>query len=184
MKDVPLPATAFADARTRMLLANDGSTTRLLESVLRGPLTVIVEKQVEEDAAGLPRPVREALRLDRRETVVTRRSLLVTADHRPVSRNLVVIADESLHRLVADRTVPLGLALVSAGVEQRRTTLAIGRCSWPQAGPYRLAAVKTYLIATGGHPRLHLREIYNPDLFPAHLHPAYTAEAGFRAAVI
>jgi chorismate-pyruvate lyase len=175
MMDVPLPATAFADARTRMLLANDGSTTRLLEAVLRGPLTVIVEEQVAEDAADLPRPVRQALRLAEGESVVTRRSLLVTGDHRPVSRNLVVIAaapHDPLYLLAADRAVPLGLALVSAGIEQRRTTLVTGRCSWQQTGPHRPAAVKTYLIATGGRPRLHLREVYNPDLFPAHLHPS------------
>jgi chorismate-pyruvate lyase len=165
-----VPIEAFADPCTRMLLSNNGSTSRLLEASLCTKISVQVHRQSPRLASRLPASVRDALDLAGQHYVTVRDSTLYTHDRRPISRNQVVISGEgTLHSLTTGLDVPLGLALIGAGLEQHRTILATGRVAWPYGAPSRPAASKTYIITADGRPRLHLHEIYSPDLFPAHL---------------
>jgi chorismate-pyruvate lyase len=166
-----VPIEAFADPCTRMLLSNNGSTSRLLEASLCTTISVQVHCQFPRLAAWLPASVREALGLAGQHYVTVRDSTLFTHDRRPISRNQVVISGSSdlLASLATGHDVPLGLALIGAELEQHRTILATDQHPWPYGGSPRPAASKTYIIITNGRPRLHLHEIYSPDLFPAHL---------------
>lgn len=166
-----VPIDDFADPCTRMLLSNNGSTSKLLEAALRTTLSVQVHYQVPRLAALLPASIREALCLTGERDVTVRDSTLFTHDQRPISRNQVVISGGSdlLGVLATGHDVPLGLALIGAGLEQHRTILATGHHPWPYGDPSRSAASKTYVITADGRPRLHLHEIYSPDLFPAQL---------------
>jgi chorismate-pyruvate lyase len=169
---------AFADPRTRMLLSNNGSTTRLLEAALHTRVSVQVHLQSPRLAARLPERVRHALRLGEDHYVTIRDSTLFTGDRRPISRTYVVISGsgDRVQSLAVGRDEPLGLALIGASIEQHRTILATGHHPWPYGTPSCQAASKTYVIASDGRPRLHLHEIYNPDLFPAHLRDTTTPE--------
>ena len=175
-----VPIEAFADPCTRMLLSNNGSTSRLLEASLCTTISVQVHCQFPRLAARLPASVRDALDLAGQHYVTVRDSTLYTHDRRPISRNQVVISGsfDLLGALATGHDVPLGLALIGAGLEQHRTILATGRVAWPYGAPSRPAASKTYIITANGRPRLHLQEIYSPDLFPAHLRSSATSGSG------
>jgi chorismate-pyruvate lyase len=171
---VAVPVEAFADRCTRMLLANNGSTTKLLEAALRTTISVSVHGQFPELAARLPDGVRLAMTLAGEHYVTIRDSTLSTRDGCPISRNYVVIAGDrdQVQTLATGQDKPLGLALIGASVEQHRTVLATGHHPWPYGTPGRSAASKTYTISTGGCPRLYLHEVFNPDLFPSDLFPS------------
>jgi chorismate-pyruvate lyase len=170
---IAVPVEAFADRSTRMLLANNGSTTRLLEASLRTTISVSVHGQLPQLAALLPDSVRLAMSLTGENHVTIRDSTLFTHDQRPISRNYVVIVGDrdgdQIQVLATGQDKPLGLALIGAGVEQHRTVLTTGHYPWPYGAPGRAAASKTYIISTGGCPRLYLHEVFNPDLFPSDL---------------
>lgn len=167
-----VPITAFADPRTRMLLSNNGSTTRLLEAALHTTITVQVDYQHSHPAADLSGHVRQVLGLAEHQHATIRQSTLFTADRQPVSSNRVIIgvgSDDHVHRLATSPDLPLGLALIGGEVEQHRRGLTIGHHPWPHSSPPRPAASKTYVIIISGQPRLHLHETYSPELFPAEL---------------
>jgi chorismate-pyruvate lyase len=175
--DLPtsVPITAFADTRTRMLLSNNGSTTKLLEAALHTTITVQVDYQHSHPAADLSGHVRQALGLAEHQHATIRQSTLLTAEQQPISSNRVIIgarSDDHVHRLTTSPDLPLGLALIGAEVEQCRRGLTIGHHPWPHSSPPRPAASKTYVIIISGHPCLHLHETYSPDLFPAELRSA------------
>lgn len=165
----PVPAAAFADPRTRMLLTNDGTTTALLEAALRVPITVVVQHQSLHSAARLPEDIRRIMGQEGDCQILLRRSILTTPDGQPISDNHVVISTHPDNPVHVDQCLPLGSTMRSAEIEHRRTILSTGQHPWMLTAPTSLAAGKTYLIMIGGHPRLHLTEVYNPDLFPAHL---------------
>jgi chorismate-pyruvate lyase len=198
---VLVPIEDFADPCTRMLLTNNGSTTRLLEAALCTTVSVQVHYQFPCVAALLPASVREALGLAGESQVTVRDSTLLTHDQRPISRNHVIIVSslstsatstvpgapsapgapgagggDVLEALATGRNVPLGMALIGAAIEQHRTILAVGHHPWLDGALSRPAASKTYIITAHGQPRLHLHEVFNPDLFPAHLRDARTPE--------
>ncbi|MGW0252008.1 hypothetical protein ACWDYH_35810 [Nocardia goodfellowii] len=166
----PIPIARFTDASTRALLANDGTTTVLLEAVLRAPVSVTVADQFRAQPYALSAETRRALHLTNGQTVVIRQSVLLSPDRQPVSWNRLIIVAIPGHRLdplAEDRHTPLGTAMAAAGIAGYRRTLAIGHRPWPPTGSR--AAAKTYLADIDGRPRLHSTEIYNPDLFPAAL---------------
>ncbi|WP_194836422.1 hypothetical protein [Nocardia sp. XZ_19_369] len=169
-----IPVTDFADPCTRTLLANNGTTTLLLEAALRTSVTVVVQDQYLQSAGELPPEIGRALQLQGQHRVLVRHSILMTPDQRPVSCNRAIIAtalDSPLSALGDDRYTPLGRTLLSAGVEQHRQVLTTGHHPWPLTAEFRAAAGKTYLVGIDGRPRLHLTETYNPDLFSADLDP-------------
>ncbi|MFF2083729.1 chorismate--pyruvate lyase family protein [Nocardia sp. NPDC058176] len=171
LDSVPIPVSDFADPTTRALLACDGSTTVLLEAMLRAPVTIDVLEQFEQRAAAIPREPRCALELSGVDRVLVRHSVLLAPGGRPVSWNRAVVvatAANPLYPLCFDRTRPLGPAMAAADVSHRRRVLSTGQHRRPGGGPGP-AAGKCYLICTDGTPRLHLTEVYSPELFPPHL---------------
>ncbi|MFI9408066.1 chorismate--pyruvate lyase family protein [Nocardia sp. NPDC052316] len=176
-----ISVTEFADPSTRTLLAGDGTTTLLLEAILRAPVTVRVREQHLQDAEELPPEIGRALQLPPQCRVLVRESMLITPDEQPVSYNRAIITTEPgnpLYPLIDDRHTPLGRALLAAAIEQHRQILTTGHRHWPFSAEFRAAAAKTYLIHMDGRPRLHLTETYSPDLFPADLEPAVCTSAG------
>ncbi|WP_278265308.1 hypothetical protein [Nocardia sp. AG03] len=171
LEPVSIPVTDFADRTTRALLACDGSTTVLLEAVLRVPVTIDVREQFRQRADELPRELCGALGVSGDDPVLSRYSTLLTPDGGLVSWNHAVVveaADNPLYRLSLDRVRPLGSAMAAAGVTHRRRLLRTGHHVRPDTGSGR-AAGKSYLIYTDDRPRLHLTEIYHPALFSADL---------------
>ncbi|WP_336082802.1 chorismate--pyruvate lyase family protein [Nocardia sp. SSK8] len=169
--EAPILLTAFADPTTRSLLANDGTTTSILEAVLRAPVTVEVRHQALRRADDLGPALTRDLELTGTEPVLLRDSVLFGPGRQPASVNRAVIVatpDNPLYPLCEDRRRPLGPALLSAGIPHSRRLLSTGHYPWP-LDTGTPAAGKRYLIRTEGRPRLHLTEIYNPALFPADL---------------
>lgn len=169
---VSIPVAAFADRATRALLACDGSTTVVLEAVLRAPVALEVRDQFPQPASELTHELRCALGLSGHDHVLVRYSALLRSG-RPVSWNhAVVVADPGnpLYRLCLDRARPLGSAMAAAGLSHRRRVLTTGLHARPDAEPGP-AAGKTYLIYTDDRPQLHLTEIFHPRLFPPDLAP-------------
>lgn len=168
---VSIPVADFADRTTRALLACDGSTTVLLEAVLRVPMTIDVRRRFRHRAEDLPHELRTALGISGDDPVLARSSTLLTPDGHAVSWNHAVVvaaAGNPLYPLSLDRVRPLGSAMAAAGLTHRRRVLTTGHHARPDAGPGP-AAGKSYLIYTDDRPRLHLTEIYHPALFSADL---------------
>ncbi|MDO3646212.1 chorismate--pyruvate lyase family protein [Nocardia mangyaensis] len=171
LEPAPIPVSDFADPTTRALLACDGSTTVLVEAMLRARVTIDVREQFEQPAAALPHELRCALGLCGSDHVLVRNSVLLAPGERPVSWNhAVVVATDGnpLYPLCFDRTRPLGSAMAAAEISLRRQVLYTGHHRRPVGGPGP-AAGKCYLICTDGVPRLHMTEVYSPELFPADL---------------
>ncbi|APE35412.1 hypothetical protein BOX37_17300 [Nocardia mangyaensis] len=171
LSSVPIPVSNFADPTTRALLACDGSTTVLLEAVLRTPVTIDVRQQFEQRATALSPELCGVLGLSDGHRVLVRRSVLLAPGGRPVSWNHAVVVaagGNPLYPLCFDRTRPLGTAMAEADISHRRRVLSTGHHRWPDGGSGP-AAGKCYLICTDGTPQLHLTEVYSPESFSAHL---------------
>lgn len=168
----PIPVTDFRDPTTRTLLANDGTTTVLLEAVLRAVIRVEVGEQFIAEVGDLEPDLRIGLELPAATAVLVRSSVLRTAEHTPVSANrAIIVADPGnpVLSMCSDRHRPLGMTLLSALVAHRRRVLSTGHYEWLLDGSARTAAGKRYLIIIGERPAAHLTEIYSPDLFSARL---------------
>lgn len=147
---------------TRMLLASDGSTTVLLESLLERPLSVTVLQQRTVTAGRAPAPAVQALGLVADEPVVLRHSALLTSDGEHISHNTVVYAEPPRGWAgQADDPVPLGHRLRSAGTLQHRALLSSGQALWTHGQPAP-CAYKEYVIHCDDHSRLYVHERFNP----------------------
>jgi chorismate-pyruvate lyase len=152
-------------AATRMLLSSDGSTTILLEALLKCHLCVRVESQ-ETVCAGklLPDSV-SALGLSPESTAVERRSALLTPTGTVVSRNIVVFAVPLVgwNGSPTDPT-PLGKRLREQKTRQHREILSFGISEWPDAEGRRRCTYKEYVITFEDGLKMYIREKFNPDL--------------------
>ncbi|MFI6444171.1 hypothetical protein [Kitasatospora sp. NPDC050543] len=181
----PLSIAADLSGATRMLLASDGSTTLLLESLLDRRLTVRVAAQRTVTAAEAPPRALAALGLDPEHRVVDRASALVTVTGEVVSRNTVVFtAPPRGWSGTSEDTVPLGRRLRDAHTLQHRSLLSSGTTWWAhEDGEGEPCAYKEYLIHCEDGGRLYVHEVFNPCYVPAprqgvHPRPAPTAAAG------
>jgi hypothetical protein len=146
-----------------MLLGSDGSTTLLLESLLRIRVAVHVDSQHPCTREEVPDHVAELLGLVAGERAVLRRSRLVTPDQQVVSINRVVFRAERVPWLAAPSDgTPLGHRLRDLGSLQHRVLLAGGIGSWPpDASP---CGFKEYLIRGDQGEEIYVRESFNPAL--------------------
>jgi chorismate-pyruvate lyase len=152
---------------TRMLLASEGSTTILLESLLGTGVAVRVRHQEPVSAATLAPDVRDALGLDDEEWPVVRRSSLEAPDGRQVSHNVVTFrAEEAPWLLDSTGNVPIGHQLRARMTRQFRTVLATGTDAWPDVADGAVCAFKTYLIHCGQGVRIHVHERFSPTFVP------------------
>jgi chorismate-pyruvate lyase len=150
-----------------MLLASEGSTTILLESLLGTGVAVRVRHQEAVPATTLGPDVRDALGLDPAERPVVRRSSLVAPDGRRVSHNVVTFrADEAPWLLDSTGNVPIGHQLRAQATKQFRTVLASGTDAWPDEADGAVCAFKTYLIHCGQDVRIHVHERFSPRFVP------------------
>ncbi|MFJ9607463.1 hypothetical protein ACIRS1_14110 [Kitasatospora sp. NPDC101176] len=159
------PATLALPVATRMLLASDGSTTVLLESLLGRRLSVRVSLQHRVGAGQAPPQALASLGLGPEHTVVERHSVLVTDDDEVVSRNLVVFtAPPRGWSGAADDAVPLGHRLRDTLTLQHRRLLGSGTDRWsPDDEP---CAYKEYLISCDDGARLYVHERFDPRFVP------------------
>ncbi|MFJ8510253.1 hypothetical protein [Streptomyces avermitilis] len=156
-------ASLATDSVTRMLLASDGSTTRLLQAITGQPLTVLVDMQNEVRVATLPEEVRAVLGLRDGDAVVERRSRLLTPDRSVVSVNHVVLDPVALAGNGApSRTVPIGVQLREHQVPQFREALDSGNGVWPLEGASTPCAFKAYVIHDARGGRTYVHESFNP----------------------
>jgi 3-deoxy-7-phosphoheptulonate synthase len=132
----PIPAFSFLAPATRMLLSADGSTTALLQALISGPLTVRVLGQSVTQARYVPENARLALLLGEDAEVL------------------------------ASGTSAIGPQLSKHRVEHHRELIACGVGLWPEAREPLAAAVKAYVIYSGGAPLIFIRETFNPAIVP------------------
>ncbi|WP_169807613.1 chorismate pyruvate-lyase family protein [Herbidospora mongoliensis] len=156
-----------ADAVTRMVLANDGSTTQLLSALLGIPLRVRVL-----DQRGLPssqvRPraaVKALVPGEADEPLVVRKSQLVRPDGKAISINTVIMTSSHLvaRSIVDGGGTPLGRVLQGA-VEQRRVITETGCRMSEWGGVGRPSVYRSYLVFAGGRPFLHVEEQFHPAI--------------------
>ncbi|MEY9904693.1 chorismate-pyruvate lyase [Catenulispora sp. MAP12-49] len=163
----------FSAPATRMILANGGLTTPLLEAVAGCELTTQVDSCVLVDAAELREEPRDALTADGSgpRAFWLRHSRLLTDTGEPVSENIVTARsdlDPAIDHAVQDAENPIGYAMAEAGLALTRRTLHVGSTAWPHSGASReQCATKSYLLELSGLPALHIQELYSPAFFPS-----------------
>ncbi len=154
-------ARAFTDPTARMLLANDGLTTPLLEASLGTALHIRVVHQDVVPADRVSETVARSLRVDEDCEVVVRHSGLVDPDLVLVSMNHVVAEKNAATRFGIDGPGPIGYQLASRGVAQSRRVLWAGLARWIDGRP---CVAKAYVIDVSGAPVCYIKECFNPDL--------------------
>lgn len=160
----------FSAPATRMILANGGLTTPLLQAVAGGELTPRVDGCTAVPARELPPTSRHVLAVHGAQTCWLRHSRLLTEAGAPISEN-VVTARSGVHpaidAAVQDERHPIGYAMAAAGLVLTRRTLHVGSAEWLHRGgsPER-CATKSYLLELSGRPALHIQELYSPAYFP------------------
>jgi chorismate-pyruvate lyase len=151
-----------------LLLAQDGSTTRLCEAIAGVPLTLqVLSQQVVED---VPLAVRQALP----GTRFIERITFLAAHGEVMMDNLAYIAldglDADLQRELESGAVPIGHLLAKLWV--RRAALADGetlhQCLWQHVGLPDPAATRSYTIATPEGPRMVIAETYRRGMLMDH----------------
>jgi hypothetical protein len=167
------PGPDALPAPTRMLLGSDGSTSVLLESLLRTRVAVHVDSQRACTRAEVSDHIAGLLGLTGGQQAVLRRSRLLTPDQRVVSINRVVFRADLVPWLAAPPdSTPLGLKLRDLGSLQHRVLLASGIGAWPpDAAP---CGFKEYLIHGDQGEEIYVHESFNPALI------ALDAERGTR----
>jgi hypothetical protein len=154
-------------AVARMILANDGSTTVLLEALTGCRLAVDVDTQRVVPAATVPGPAREALELDLSQHVLERRSCLVTPAHDVVSVNLVVYDADAVEKIgQPDEQKPIGHQLRDRRLPHVRDVLECGSTAWVHGSGVTPCAYKAYIIRYPGGGAAYLHERFNPRWVP------------------
>lgn len=161
----------FVSPVTRMLLASDGLTTTLLESLAGEPLHLQCLAQLRATARDAGPGVPGLLRTGEGGPVLLRYSAATVSDGRALSVNHVVArlgVAPGLEECLTSTSIPLGPALHAAGTGHRRTLLDVGRRSWQSDGGHaRPACYKTYLLWHGEEPLALINELFNPAAVPA-----------------
>jgi hypothetical protein len=150
-----------------MLLRSDGSTTLLLEALLGTTLQVQVDCHLPVTGQETDLRILQALKLDKADLLVLRRSRLTLPDGTTASVNRVIFrADSTACSGEQGDSVPLGLQLLARGVLQRRHLLSAGLDRWP-LDRLRPCAFKEYLIHMGEDTPYYVEERFSPDVIPA-----------------
>jgi chorismate-pyruvate lyase len=177
----------FLSPQTRMLLANNGLTTPLLEAVVGCALSTDVDPVRRVPATELDPAHRAALAVPDVQWCWLRLSRLLSDQGAPVSDN-VVVARAGVHAAI-DAAIgngrrPIGYAMSAAGLIFTRRTVEIGCGPWPHRldrgdGPNggHCCAVKSYVLELDGVPVVYLRERYSPEFFSPALAGPESAEA-------
>ncbi len=151
---------AHARSVLRLLLAQDGSTTRLCETIAQGPVTLqLISQQVVET---VPPQVRDSLPGSRFIERVT----FLAAQGQVMMDNLSYIAVEGLAPQVRsgleDGTTPIGHLLAQMWVRRSFFRPAPGLCEqlWSEVGLPDSDASRSYCITTPDGPRMLIAETY------------------------
>lgn len=166
---VPLGDLSALPATTRMLLAADGSTTALLEALLRAPLTAVVDRQETYTATSVPTRLRDKLRTARGGGYVHRHSRLLTPAEQVVSINLVLLPRQEADALIPPGQRPLGRHLTGNRLTAGREPLGRFTAHWPPRAGAEPCVGKDYLIHLRSGARIYVRELFNPILVPISL---------------
>jgi chorismate-pyruvate lyase len=171
----PVAEAEHAQRVLRLLLAQDGSTTRLCEAVAASPLTLQVLRQgVTSD---VPQVVRDALP----GTQFIERITCLAAHGQVMMDNLAYIALDGLaadlRRELESGAVPIGHLLARLWV--RRAPLsdvqALPQRLWNIVGQPDPGATRSYAITTPEGPRMVIAETYRRGMLMDHLRPATAA---------
>jgi len=146
----------------RLLLAQDGSTTRLCQAIAAMPLTLQVRQQTVTDAA--PACVRDVLRGER---FIYRVSSLA-ARGQVMMDNLVYVALDGLPQTMRDGldsgAIPIGPLLESLWVRRKplpsEVATILNEQLWSEFGLPDAAASRAYTIATPGGNMFVIAETY------------------------
>ncbi|GIQ69347.1 DUF98 domain-containing protein [Xylanibacillus composti] len=154
---------------SRMLLMSDGSTTRLLESMLDEKLEVAVEQQHIVPASSIAPSIREHLAADATSRLLERRSMLLLPSGQWISRNYVVCKPslpQPIWEALQSGSLPIGKIWDAHPVMGKRQLLGCGSTNDPADDEHRLLAYKHYVLWNETEPLMYVRE---------HFHPAYVA---------
>jgi hypothetical protein len=163
MEDDGVCMTAVA----RMLLANDGSTSVLLEALAECKLKIRVESQRAVGADAVAISARLALSLASSDQVIERRSCLLTPGRDIVSVNLVVYDADAIERFgEPDSSRLIGHQLREEGVSHIRDQVSSGRDTWPETSLRAPCAYKEYVIRYQGGGRAYFHERFSPRWVP------------------
>jgi chorismate-pyruvate lyase len=166
MTPATAPQTLDHPDITRMLLYSDGSTTVLLEALVRRRLVAVVDRQGLVDPAGVPDSVYDKLCPDgARVPLVQRNTRLVTADQDVLSTNRVFLLAADSADLLPSKDVPLGRFLASQRLSAWRDHVSFTVRQWPH-GPGRPSVGKDYVIHCRSGARIYVSEQFNPDFIP------------------
>lgn len=177
------PDAAAADARharrvLSLLLAQDGSTTRLCETVAAGP--VVVDLLHQAPAADVPAIVREQLR----GTRFIERVTSLVAHGQVMMDNLSYIAldglDPSLQRELDAGETPIGHLLSRLWVRREAVADAgvLRERLWQTVGLADESATRAYRIVTPEGPRMLIAETYRRGMLMDAGTPAGGSRAG------
>jgi len=144
-----------------LLLAQDGSTTRLCETIAGGPVTLQVLRQ------GISADVPDIVRSVLPGTMFIERFTCLAARGEVMMDNLAYIALDGLaadlRRDLEDGTLPIGHLLARLWVRRARLdgpTDPLQARLWSVAGLPDEAATRSYSIATPEGPRMVIAETY------------------------
>ncbi len=154
-------------AASRMLLTSDGSTTRLLESMLNEPLRIAVEEQHIVPSSAIGSPISEFLAADQTSRLLERRSRLLRPNGEWVSRNYVVCKlslPSSVWEALQSGSLPIGKIWDAYQLIGKRQLLGFGSAREPALGGSTKVAYKHYVLWNESAPLMYVRE---------HFHPAY-----------
>jgi len=161
--------TATVPAVTRMLLASDGSTTVLLEALVRVSLAAVVDSQHTIRRSAVPVRLQSFFAAEGKTEIVERRSRLVTPQKEVVSSNLVLIPSWNSDKLLPPVGCPLGRHLARHALVRRRESLDQTIGSWPLDGEQQACLSKEYFIHCRSGALIYVSELFNPRIVPVEL---------------
>ena len=159
--DEPAVAAGCALGVLRMLLAQDGSTTRMCEAIAGGPLTLVLLRQVVTER------VPDAVRAVLPGTRFLERVTSLAAHGEVMMDNLSFIALDALpdavRRGLEDGATPIGHLLDTLWVRRRpldEGAAALCRGLWDAVGVPDPRAARAYSIWTPEGPRFVIAETF------------------------
>jgi hypothetical protein len=156
-----------------MLLANNGSTTVLLEAIADAPLSVLVHYQgPARDSDRDQLAVRRILGVSSSTPIMERHSTLVTPDREVVSSNRVHVALGPGQPPLPDprARTPLGHRIQEQGALQRREIVEAGVTTWPEENlrpaPSAFKLYKLFKLESLDVFTMLIREVFSPQIAP------------------
>lgn len=158
--------TATVPAVTRMLLASDGSTTVLLEALVRASLAAVVDSQRTIRRSAVPVRLQSFFAAEGEAEIIERRSRLITPKKEVVSSNVVLIPSWNSGELLPPVGCPLGRHLARHGLVRRRESFGQTIGSWPLDGEQQACLSKEYFIHCRSGALIYVFELFNPRIVP------------------